>query len=98
MVLNDKVYDVLKWIGLIVLPAIATLVKAVFPVWNLPYADAIATTCTSLGVFVGAIIGVSQATNSANTKVTEVTTDAEEIDADTEYTDEAVEEKNGAEG
>jgi Na+/glutamate symporter len=98
MVLNDKVYDVLKWIGLIVLPAIATLVKAVFPVWNLPYADAIATTCTSLGVFVGAIIGVSQATNSANTKVTEVITDAEEIDADTEYTDETVEEKNGAEG
>lgn len=98
MTLNDKVYDVLKWIGLIVLPAIATLVKAVFPVWNLPYADAIATTCTSLGVFVGAIIGVSQATTAASNKVTEVTTDAEEIDADTEYTDEAVEEKNEAEG
>lgn len=61
MVLNDNVYKVLKWLGLIVLPAIATLVKAIFPVWNLPYADAIATTCTSLGVFVGAIIGVSSA-------------------------------------
>ena len=61
MVLNDNVYKVFKWLGLIVLPAIATLVKAIFPVWNLPYADAIATTCTSLGVFVGAIIGVSSA-------------------------------------
>ena len=61
MVLNDNVYKVLKWLGLIVLPAIATLVKAIFPVWNLPYADAIATTCTALGVFVGAIIGVSSA-------------------------------------
>lgn len=61
MVLNDNVYKVLKWLGLIVLPAIATLVKAIFPAWNLPYADAIATTCTSLGVFVGAIIGVSSA-------------------------------------
>lgn len=61
MVLNDNVYNVLKWVGLIVLPAIATLVKAVFPVWNLPYADAIATTCTALGVFVGTLIGVSQA-------------------------------------
>lgn len=61
MVLNDNVYKVLKWLGLIVLPAIATLVKAIFPVWNLPYADAIATTCTSLGVFVGATIGVSSA-------------------------------------
>lgn len=61
MVLNDNVYKVLKWLGLIVLPAIATLVKAIFPVWGLPYADAIATTCTALGVFVGAIIGVSSA-------------------------------------
>ena len=61
MVLNDNLYKVLKWLGLIVLPAIATLVKAIFPVWNLPYADAIATTCTALGVFVGAIIGVSSA-------------------------------------
>ena len=61
MVLNDNVYKVLKWLGLIVLPAIATLVKAVFPVWDLPYADAIATTCTALGVFVGTLIGVSQA-------------------------------------
>lgn len=60
MVLNDNLYNILKWVGLIVLPAIATLVKAVFPVWGLPYADAIATTCTALGVFVGAIIGVSQ--------------------------------------
>ena len=61
MVLSDKTYNVLKWVGLIVLPAIATLVKAVFPVWGLPYADAIATTCTALGVFVGTLIGVSQA-------------------------------------
>lgn len=61
MILSDKQYNVLKWVGLIVLPAIATLVKAVFPVWDLPYADAIATTCTALGVFVGTLIGVSQA-------------------------------------
>ena len=61
MVLSDKSYNVLKWVGLIVLPAIATLVKAVFPVWNLPYADAIATTCTAFGLFVGTLIGVSQA-------------------------------------
>jgi hypothetical protein len=61
MVLSDKQYNILKWVGLLVLPATATLVKAVFPVWGLPYADAIATTCTSLGVFVGTLIGVSQA-------------------------------------
>lgn len=98
MKLNDSVYNVLKWLALLVLPASATLVKAIFPVWNLPYAEAIATTLTSIATFIGVIIGVSQATISSESKVTEVTTDAEEIDADTEYTDEAVEEKNEAEG
>lgn len=82
MVLSDKTYNVLKWVGLIVLPAIATLVKAVFPVWGLPYADAIATTCTALGVFVGTLIGVSQ----ANMKP--------ELDADEEAVVEFVEEEN----
>lgn len=82
MILSDKTYNVLKWVGLIVLPAIATLVKAVFPVWDLPYADAIATTCTALGVFVGTLIGVSQ----ANMKP--------ELDADEEAVVEFVEEEN----
>lgn len=82
MVLSDKQYNVLKWVGLIVLPAIATLVKAVFPVWDLPYADAIATTCTALGVFVGTLIGVSQ----ANMKP--------ELDADEEAVVDFVEEEN----
>lgn len=82
MVLSDKQYNVLKWVGLIVLPAIATLVKAVFPVWDLPYADAIATTCTALGVFVGTLIGVSQ----ANMKP--------ELDADEEAVVEFVEEED----
>lgn len=82
MILSDKQYNVLKWVGLIVLPAIATLVKAVFPVWGLPYADAIATTCTALGVFVGTLIGVSQ----ANMKP--------ELDADEEAVVEFVEEED----
>lgn len=82
MVLSDKTYNVLKWVGLIVLPAIATLVKAVFPVWDLPYADAIATTCTALGVFVGTLIGVSQ----ANMKP--------ELDADEEAVVDFVEEES----
>lgn len=82
MILSDKQYNVLKWVGLIVLPAIATLVKAVFPVWGLPYADAIATTCTALGVFVGTLIGVSQ----ANMKP--------ELDADEEAVVDLVAEEN----
>ena len=86
MVLNDNVYKVLKWLGLIVLPAIATLVKAVFPVWELPYADAIATTCTALGTFIGTIICVSSAnlkSEMAEQAVYVLDADAEEETAET---------------
>lgn len=88
MVLNDNVYKVLKWLGLIVLPAIATLVKAVFPVWELPYADAIAITCTAVGTFIGTIICVSSAnlkSEMAEQAVYVLDTDAKE---ETEETNE----------
>lgn len=86
MVLNDNVYKVLKWLGLIVLPAIATMVKAVFPVWELPYADAIAITCTALGTFIGTIICVSSAnlkSEMAEQAVYVLDTDAKEETAET---------------
>lgn len=86
MVLNDNVYKVLKWLGLIVLPAIATLVKAVFPVWELPYADAIAITCTALGTFIGTIICVSSAnlkSEMAEQAVYVLDTDTKEETAET---------------
>lgn len=59
MKLNDKVYDILKWVAIIVLPALATLVKVVFAAWNIPYADPIATTITAVATFLGAILMVS---------------------------------------
>ncbi len=91
MVLNDNVYKVLKWLGLIVLPAIATLVKAVFPVWELPYADAIAITCTALGTFIGTIICVS----SANLKSEMAEQAVYVLDTDEEETAETSEEAKG---
>ena len=39
MKMSNKIYDVLKWVAIIVLPALATFVKVVFAAWNLPYAD-----------------------------------------------------------
>lgn len=98
MKLSNNVYDVLKWVGLIVLPAIATLVKAVFPAWNLPYADAIATTCTALGVFVGALIGISSVGQNNTDAITSIVTDAEEREGETEYTEEAELQQNEANG
>lgn len=36
MKLNDRIYDVLKWVVMIVLPAVATLYAALAPVWGWP--------------------------------------------------------------
>ena len=56
----NKVYDWLKWIGLILLPALAALVGAVGPAWGLGHVDAIVLTLNALGTFIGVVIGASQ--------------------------------------
>lgn len=58
--LPDKVYQVLKWLALIALPAIAVFTQAVGPAWGLPHVDQIVETLDALGVLVGALIGVSE--------------------------------------
>ena len=60
--LNDRAYSILKWVGLIVLPAVATLIGVVGPVWGIPNVNAIVTTITAVGVCIGAIIGASTTT------------------------------------
>jgi hypothetical protein len=57
--LPDNIYDVLKWLGLIACPALATFVGVVGPVWGLPNCDAIVTTINATGLLIGALIGAS---------------------------------------
>lgn len=56
----DSVYRVLKWVGLILMPALATLIGAVGPAWSMPKVDAIVLTINALGTFIGVCIGASQ--------------------------------------
>lgn len=58
--LPDKAYQILKWVGLILMPALAALIGAVGPAWGLPKVDAIVLTINALGTFIGVIIGASQ--------------------------------------
>ena len=64
MKLNDKVYDILKWLGLAFFPALSILLQTVLPVWgvNPDLIKALTVTCSALGVFIAALIGVSQVT------------------------------------
>lgn len=56
---NSKVYDVLKVISAIVLPALATLVLTLGDIWGLSYTIPIAATITAVAGFVGAFLKVS---------------------------------------
>lgn len=62
MKLNDKVYDVLKWIALIVIPAVGALYFGLAQIWGFPYGEEIVGTLTLIDTFLGALLGISTAT------------------------------------
>lgn len=59
MKISNRMYDVLKWVAILFLPALAILIRTVFAIWNIPYGDQISATIIALQVFLGAILGVS---------------------------------------
>ena len=59
MIINDRVYSILKYITMVVLPALTTLWLAVGSIWHLPYVEPIGATLSAITVFLGAILGIS---------------------------------------
>ena len=59
MRLPDDVYRVLKWLGLIAFPALATFYGVIGKVWDIPYTAEVVTTITAVATLIGALIGVS---------------------------------------
>lgn len=57
--MNNKTYDILKRVAIIVVPALATFVNSVGIVWGIPYTNAVTATITAFGVFLGAALGIS---------------------------------------
>lgn len=59
LIKNSKIYDVLKWIALVFLPALGTLYFALSGIWNLPYGEEVVGTIMAIDTFLGALIGIS---------------------------------------
>ena len=57
--MKNSTYDILKWVAILFLPALAILIRTVFAIWQIPYGEQISATITALQVFLGAILGVS---------------------------------------
>ena len=62
MKLNNKLYDVLSWVGKIALPALAVLYATLADTWGLPYSSEISTTIMAIDVFLNALLGISSNT------------------------------------
>lgn len=57
--LPDPVYNILKWIAVVVIDALVTFINVVFPLWNIPYGTQISGTLSAIGVLLGALLVVS---------------------------------------
>lgn len=58
-ILNNKTYDVLKWIAQILLPAIGALYFGIATIWGLPNSEQVVGTITVIDAFLGAILGLT---------------------------------------
>lgn len=61
MMINDKVYDVLKWIALIGLPALTTFYGVIGATLAIPYTQEALTIAVAFDAMLGAMLGVSTA-------------------------------------
>ena len=60
MILNDKWYDILKWIAIVALPALSTFIVVIGRIWGWgDMANMVAQTITAVAVLLGALLGIS---------------------------------------
>ena len=56
LILSDKTYSLLKWVALILLPALGTLYFALASIWGLPFGEQNVGTITAVDTFLLTII------------------------------------------
>ena len=58
-ILPDQLYNKLKFIAQVLLPAMGTLYFALAGIWGLPYGEQVVGTITAIDTFLGALLGLS---------------------------------------
>lgn len=64
--MSNKVYDVLKWITLVFLPALTTLTGVILNCFSVSCTDTVLTIMTAVTTFMGAILGISNINYNKN--------------------------------
>lgn len=59
-IFSDRVFDILKWISIVALPALSTFIVVLGKIWNWgDIAPMVAQTITAVAVLLGALLGIS---------------------------------------
>jgi len=61
MILPNKLYDWLKWIVMICLPALTVAYVGLANIWGFPYPQQVAETSAIICTLLGALLGISTA-------------------------------------
>lgn len=80
--MTNKLYDILKYVALLIMPALATFVNGVGIVWGIPHTNEVTATITALGVFLGAALGISSKNYEPETHGNLVVTNHDDVYAD----------------
>lgn len=59
MKMSNELYDKLKWVAQILLPALGTLYFTLAGIWGFPYGEQIVGTIVALDTFLGVCLGIS---------------------------------------
>lgn len=59
--MSNKLYDTLKWVLSVLLPALATLYFALSELWRFPYVSEVLGTISAIELFLATILGISTA-------------------------------------
>lgn len=84
-ILSNRAYDIIKWIAIVVIPALGEAYVRLANVWNLPYGQQINETALVITFLLGALIGISTVQYNKN------------VNADIEQIGKEVEEEIGGE-
>ena len=64
--LSNRIYDILKYIALIALPAIGTLYFTLSQIWGFPYGEEVVGTIAAVDTFLGTLLQISTAIYKKN--------------------------------
>ena len=59
MKIPDKLYDILKWVTMIVITGLGTLYSALDSIWGFPLGEQVVSTCAAVTTFLGVLLGIS---------------------------------------